>query len=86
MITAVKTNGAHDIVVDCNYTLKWNGNSNVYEDELKLKKERYKVFAKKGLIIRGKPAGSPIEKFEYGIEISKAIFEKQKNKYWERLF
>lgn len=63
-----KTNGVHDLVLNCNTILKWNGTTYVYENDFE-KKDVYKVFAKNGLIIRDRPEGNPIGKFDYGEEI-----------------
>lgn len=79
-ILSTKTNGVHDIVVDCNTVFNWNG-KRYTKQEKKQKNElkkgpNYKVFAKSGLIIRDKPAsyGNVIGKFDYGAEIT--ILEK----------
>ncbi|AUC76280.1 SH3 domain-containing protein [Olleya sp. Bg11-27] len=60
-----KTNGMHDLVIDCNSLFKWNGKTYSPVHKI-LETKKYKVFAKNGLIIRDRPEGNPIGKFDYG--------------------
>ena len=77
-VLASETNGVHDLVLDCNEVMKWNGKKYVYETVNETDNNKYRVFAKSGLIIRDQPDGVPIGKFDFGEEIT--IVEKTKIK------
>ncbi|WP_075340589.1 SH3 domain-containing protein [Tenacibaculum agarivorans] len=74
-VLASKTNEVNDLVIDCNEILAWDGEKYKYKPHITLN-NRYKVFAKNGLLIRDQPAsyGNVIGKFDYGTEIT--ILEK----------
>lgn len=76
-----KTNGVHDLLINCNTILKWNGHN--YKEEGSTNKVlTYKVFAEKGLIVRDSPNGEAIEKLDYGTKV-KLIKKTNYNYSWE---
>ena len=71
-VLETKTKGFNDVIINCGQIYKWNGKNKFVNDEIELRKNTpstYRVFAKNGLIIRDKPGGEPIGKFDYGTEI-----------------
>ncbi len=68
-ILASKTNGYNDLVINCDEIMSWNGEEYRYKNVYK-SGNKYRVFAKNGLIIRDSPDGIPIGKFDYNAEIT----------------